>query len=919
MSVTVGVNERLQALTQAGTSVWLDQIRRSLIEGGELQRLIDEMSLRGVTSNPAIFQKAILGSDDYDDELRELAEQGCDAKQIYDAIAIKDVQLAADVLRPVYDELRGYDGYVSLEVGPEAAHDTEATLEQARDYWKRVDRPNVMIKIPGTTAGVPAIEDCIAEGINVNVTLLFSVESYANVAEAYIRGLERFREGGGDVTNVRSVASFFVSRVDSKVDKQLEQKGNTELLGSAGLWNARAAYVRFKEIFHGDRFAELREAGAPVQRPLWASTGVKNPNYSETMYVDGLVAPETVNTMPMPTLLAAGEKAEITGPTADVDPAEVEAAMKGLEEAGIDMEQVVEELLDEAVDLFVDAMDKLIIGVESAREAAVTGRPATFESNIPDDLEPAIAERVKQATKDDVARRIWRKDETLWGGPGPEIGDRLGWLTISDTMQENCADLKAFAQACREDGLTDAVLLGMGGSSLGPEVLRRSFGTLEDGMRLHVLDSTDPGAVLETERAIDLRSALFIVSSKSGGTIETLSQFKYFHARAVEELGADEAGKHFVAVTDPGTSLADLAKEHGFLHTFVNDPEIGGRYSVLSYFGLVPAALMGVDVGAVLDRAQIAEQICRHDDHSSDNSGLWLGIAMGELANHRRDKLTFVVERPIASFGVWVEQLIAESTGKEGKGTLPVADEPLGDPESYGDDRVFVYLRDKDGGELESKMADLAKAGHPVFTLFAEGPEDLGRIFFFAEFATAVCGWVLGINPFDQPNVQEAKDNTQKVLARYAEEGSLPEVAESGDDGLREILQQAQPPNYVAIMGYVQPSERFDRAIEGLRAAIRDATKATTTFGYGPRFLHSTGQFHKGGPKTGVFVQLVHDGDEDVEIPDAGYTFGTLKNAQATGDLETLKAHGLPAQRVRLEGDPAEAVERLTERVRGML
>ncbi|HEX8648511.1 MAG TPA: bifunctional transaldolase/phosoglucose isomerase [Thermoleophilaceae bacterium] len=919
MSVTVGVNERLQALTQAGTSVWLDQIRRSLIEGGELQRLIDEMSLRGVTSNPAIFQKAILGSDDYDDELRELAEQGCDAKQIYDAIAIKDVQLAADVLRPVYDELRGYDGYVSLEVGPEAAHDTEATLEQARDYWKRVDRPNVMIKIPGTTAGVPAIEDCIAEGINVNVTLLFSVESYANVAEAYIRGLERFREGGGDVTNVRSVASFFVSRVDSKVDKQLEQKGNTELLGGAGLWNARAAYVRFKEIFHGDRFAELREAGAPVQRPLWASTGVKNPNYSETMYVDGLVAPETVNTMPMPTLLAAGEKAEITGPTADVDPAEVEAAMKGLEEAGIDMEQVVEELLDEAVDLFVDAMDKLIIGVESAREAAVTGRPATFESNIPDDLEPAIAERVKQATKDDVARRIWRKDETLWGGPGPEIGDRLGWLTISDTMQENCADLKAFAQACREDGLTDAVLLGMGGSSLGPEVLRRSFGTLEDGMRLHVLDSTDPGAVLETERAIDLRSALFIVSSKSGGTIETLSQFKYFHARAVEELGADEAGKHFVAVTDPGTSLADLAKEHGFLHTFVNDPEIGGRYSVLSYFGLVPAALMGVDVGAVLDRAQIAEQICRHDDHSSDNSGLWLGIAMGELANHRRDKLTFVVERPIASFGVWVEQLIAESTGKEGKGTLPVADEPLGDPESYGDDRVFVYLRDKDGGELESKMADLAKAGHPVFTLFAEGPEDLGRIFFFAEFATAVCGWVLGINPFDQPNVQEAKDNTQKVLARYAEEGSLPEVAESGDDGLREILQQAQPPNYVAIMGYVQPSERFDRAIEGLRAAIRDATKATTTFGYGPRFLHSTGQFHKGGPKTGVFVQLVHDGDEDVEIPDAGYTFGTLKNAQATGDLETLKAHGLPAQRVRLEGDPAEAVERLTERVRGML
>jgi transaldolase/glucose-6-phosphate isomerase len=919
MSVTVGVNERLQALTAAGTSVWLDQIRRSLIEGGELQRLIDEMSLRGVTSNPAIFEKAILGSDDYDDELRELANQGCDAKQIYDAIAIKDVQLAADVLRPVYDELRGYDGYVSLEVGPEAAHDTEATLEQARDYWKRVDRPNVMIKIPGTTAGLPAIEECIAEGINVNVTLLFSVESYANVAEAYIRGLERLREKGGDVTNVRSVASFFVSRVDSKVDKLLEANGNKELQGEAGLWNARAAYVRFKEVFHGDRFAELREAGAPVQRPLWASTGVKNPSYSEVMYVDGLVAPETVNTMPMPTLLAAGEKAEITGATADVDASEAEAAMKRLEDAGIDMEQVVEELLDEGVTLFVDAMEKLIIGVESAREAAVTGRPATFESNIPDELEPAIAARVKQATEEDVARRVWRKDESLWGGPGPEIGDRLGWLTVSDTMLEHCADLNEFAQACREDGLTDAVLLGMGGSSLGPEVIRRSFGDTLDGMRLHVLDSTDPGAVLEAERAIDLKSALFVVSSKSGGTIETLSQFRYFHARASEALGEEEAGKHFVAITDPGTSLADLAREKGFLHTFVNDPEIGGRYSVLSYFGMVPAALMGVDVGAVLERAQVAEQVCRHDDHSSNNSGLWLGIALGELAQHRRDKLTFVVEDPISSFGVWVEQLIAESTGKEGKGTLPVADEPLGAPDSYGDDRVFLYLRDKDGGKLQSQMTDLANAGHPVFTLSAEGPEDLGRIFFFAEFATAVAGWVLGINPFDQPNVQEAKDNTQKVLQRYAEDGRLPEVAESGENGLRDLLQQAEPPHYVAIMGYVQPSERFDRAIEGLRAAIRDATKATTTFGYGPRFLHSTGQFHKGGPKTGVFLQLVHDGPDDVDVPDAGYTFGTLKNAQATGDLETLKAHGLPAERVRLEGDPAEAVEALTRQIGEML
>ena len=920
MSVTVGVNERLAALTEAGTSVWLDQIRRGMIESGELQRLIDEDCLRGVTSNPSIFEKAILGSSDYDDQISELAEQGLGAREIYDEIAVTDVQLGADVLRAVYDELGGYDGYVSLEVGPEAANDTEETLRQARDYWRRLDRPNVFIKIPGTPAGVPAIEQAIFEGINVNVTLLFAVSAYEAVAEAYIRGLER-RRAAGESLDVRSVASFFVSRVDTEVDKRLEASGgHSELLGTAGLWNARVAYLRFKDIFYGKRFADLREAGAAVQRPLWASTGVKNPHYSDVMYIEGLVGPDTVNTMPMPTLLAASEKLEVTGPTADASPEDVERAMGALAEAGIDIDDVTDKLLRDGVDLFVHALDKLLTGVESKREAVTTGRPETFESSMPDDLEPAIAERVRKATGEDVARRVWRKDETLWGGPGSEIGNRLGWLTVSDQMLERADELKAFADACRGDGLTDAVLLGMGGSSLAPEVMRRSFGAIEDGMRLHVLDSTDPGAVLEAERAIDLSKALFIVSSKSGGTIETLSQFRYFHQRMQEAVGAG-AGKHFIAITDPGTSLVELARENDFLHVFLNDPDIGGRYSALSYFGMVPAALMGVDIAAVLERAQVAEQACQHYDNTANNSGLWLGLAMGELALHRRDKLTFAVAEPLGSFGLWVEQLVAESTGKHGRGILPVAGEPIGSPDVYSDDRVFVHIQQKDAPEagFATEMAELAKAGHPTFTINAEGPEDLGRIFFFAEFATAVSGWVLGINPFDQPNVQEAKDNTAKVLEQYGRDRKLPDEPNAADEGLRQLLQAAQPPNYVAIMGYLQPSEGFDRAVDHLRTTIRDATRATTTFGYGPRFLHSTGQFHKGGPPTGVFLQLVHDGPEDVEIPGAGYTFGTLKNAQATGDLQTLRAHGLPAERVRLEGDPAEAVASLTEKIKEML
>jgi transaldolase len=469
MSVSTEVNPRLAALTAAGTSVWLDQIRRSLIENGELQRLIDEDSLRGVTSNPSIFEKAILGSDDYDDELRAMAKEGLDAKEIYDRIAIKDVQLATDVLRPVWEELDHADGFVSLEVQPDLARDTEGTLESARSYWSRVDRPNLFIKIPGTEEGVPAIEEAIYEGINVNVTLLFAVEAYAKVAEAYIRGLERRAEAGKSL-DVHSVASFFVSRVDTEVDKRLAAIGNEALQGTAALANARAAYQRFKQIFQGDRFAQLAAAGAPVQRPLWASTGVKNPHYPETKYVDGLVAPHTVNTMPMQTLLAAAEHAEVTGATADQDPT---VDLEALASAGIDLIDVTRKLLEDGIRQFEVAMEGLIAGVEDRREAVVIGRPPTIKSVLPDELEAPIAETGRRAIAESVAQRVWRKDDTLWGEHGaPEIGNRLGWLTISEPMLEDAPELHAFVAECQAEGFEECVLCGMGGSSLGPEVIR---------------------------------------------------------------------------------------------------------------------------------------------------------------------------------------------------------------------------------------------------------------------------------------------------------------------------------------------------------------------------------------------------------------------------------------------------------------
>jgi len=912
----MNVNERLAALTEAGTSVWLDQIRRSLTQGGELRRLVEEDSLRGVTSNPAIFERAILGSPDYDEQIERLAQEGLNTRAVYQDIVIQDVQEAADVLRRVYDELGGAHGFVSLEVDPDLAFDTDRTIAQAREYWGRVDRPNVMIKIPGTTECLPAIEQAIFEGINVNITLLFSVEAYASVAEAYIRGLER-RHADGASLDVQSVASFFVSRVDSEVDKRLEKLGRADLQGKAAIANARAAYKHFDETFHGSRFADLLRAGAPVQRPLWASTGVKNPAYPETLYVGELVGPETVNTMPMATLMACAERLEVTGERVREDPA---PALAELAAAGIDMDEVTDKLLRDGIDAFVTPMEKLLAGIEAKREAIFTGRPETIDASLPFELEAPVAEMVRRAEVEEVARRIWKKDPTLWGPRDqPEVANRLGWLQAPEIYTEHIDDLEALAAELAGEGYTDAVLLGMGGSSLAPEVLRLSFGERQHGrLRLQVLDSTDPGAVLAVQGSITLDHTIFVVSTKSGGTIETMSLYEHFWSLCPD-------GSQYIAITDPGSSLAMLAADRGFRRTFVNDPDVGGRYSALTFFGLVPAALMGVDLQRLLDGAGVAAEACAGWHPPAQNSGLWLGAALGALGidpAHPRDKLTFVVDDPIASFGVWAEQLVAESTGKLGKGVLPVAGEPVGEPGIYGDDRIFVYLRDTESPSeaLDEAIKALAAADQPTVTLSAGGPEDLGRIFFFAEFATAVAGWALQINPFDQPNVQEAKDATGHVLESIGEGGALFEPDDADDDALCALL-ACEPPAYVALLGYIAPCVRVDRAVAELRSVIREATNATTTFGYGPRYLHSTGQFHKGGPKVGRFLVLVHDGPDDVPIPSRPFGFQTLKNAQAFGDLATLRAHDLAAEKLRLSGDqhPADAIEALTARVKGLL
>lgn len=559
----------------------------------------------------------------------------------------------------------------------------------------------------------------------------------------------------------------------------------------------------------------------------------------------------------------------------------------------------------------------------------------TVEAHIPDALQAAVADKLTRVKDEDVTGRIGREDATLWGPSGtPEIANRLGWLTIAERMLGELGALELFAAEAHDDELEDIVLLGMGGSSLAPEVLRRSFGpggpdpARPARARLHVLDSTDAARIRAIESAVDLQRTLFIVSSKSGGTIEPLSLFAHFFS-LVEE------GNRFVAITDPGSGLEALAAKHAFLRTFAGDPDIGGRYSALSAFGIVPAALMGIGVLSLLEGAPSAWETGLEQETGSGSGGsggdsgsnglpaaVWLGATLSGLAQAGRDKLTFVISETLPGLGLWLEQLVAESTGKHGTGILPVADEPLGDPAVYGDDRVFAYLPDvhTPDPELDRKVRALSDAGHPVFTIPTAGPADLGRVFLLAELAVAVVGWGLQINPFDQPNVQQAKDATNRVLSGYEAEHELPEIADADDAALRALLRDAAPPSYVAIMGYLQPSPEFDAAAAELRETLRAATRATTTFGYGPRFLHSTGQFHKGGPKTGRFLQLIHDGPEDVEIPGKSFTFTTLKNAQAIGDLETLRSLDLPAERVRLQGEnPADALRALTAKIKEML
>ena len=937
-------------LTEAGQAVWLDFIKRKLLEDGEFKRLIDEDGLRGVTSNPSIFEKAIGEGDEYDAAVKAALEThgDVDPAGLFDILAIDGIGEACDQLRPVYDRLNAQDGYASLEVSPYLAMNTDATIAEARRLWHAVNRPNLMIKVPGTKAGAPAIRQLIGEGINVNVTLLFGLQAYLDVAEAHMAGLEALKGRGGDISKVAGVASFFVSRIDTQIDNAIEARikagdpASAELkglLGKVAIANAKVAYERYLDMVKGARWQRLAAAGARPQRLLWASTGVKNPAYSDVLYIESLIGPDTVNTIPPATMDAFRDHGHVA-PTLAAGLDEAKAVLAAAERLGLNLDGVTDRLVDDGVRQFADANDKLDAAVAKKRTAALGERQNGHAIKLSGDLGDAVAAARETARAEGWTRRLWAGDASLW--TGVDEAKWMGWLGAAEGKAIDLAALESFQAEVAEAGFIHAVVLGMGGSSLGPDVLAETFGSRPEHPKLLVLDSTDPAQIARVEAEIDPARTLFIVSSKSGTTLEPNILAAYFHAAVEKAVGANAAGSHFIAITDPGSALEKTAAAEGYRRVFLGDPAIGGRYSVLSNFGMVPAAVMGLDVRAFMASAAIMTHACAASAPPEANPGFELGLVLGVAAKAGRDKLTFIVSNGLSDLGAWLEQLIAESTGKNGKGIIPIAGEPMGRPETYGGDRVFAYIRvDGDDVNHDTHVRALEEAGHPVVRITLADRDSIGQEFVRWEVATAVAGAVIGIDPFDQPDVEASKIKTRALTDAYEKTGEwVPERATAEADGLAVFadaanlealtkagaslsldallgahVKRANGGDYLALLAYIDRSREHVEALQKLRGRLRDHTHAATALGFGPRFLHSTGQAYKGGPNSGVFIEITHDAAHDLQVPGRKFSFGLVEQAQAKGDLGVLEERGRRVLRVNLGADVEAGLTRLADAI----
>jgi len=912
----------IENLHKLGQSIWYDNIERKLLRNGEMEKMISQGEIRGVTSNPSIFQNAIANSGDYDSAIQPLAWSGWNSEDIFFQLAIEDIRETCDLFMPLYNQSNGGDGYVSLEVNPKLAYDSEGTYQQVIEIWQRVNRKNLMVKIPATIAGLPAIRKSIAAGVNVNITLIFSVKRYKEVIDAYLSGLEDRLENRLPLDSIASVASFFVSRVDTKVDEELEKllhegkisKASFESLrGKAAIANSRLAYELFEEMFSSERFANLAKNKANKQRPLWASTSTKNPDYYDVIYVEELIGENTVNTMPPKTLEAFRDhgKAEVRIKNNLQGAKELFAR---LEQVGVSIDAVTQSLEDEGVLAFEKAFISLLETIEQ--------RKNNFQNNLVG-FQDEVKISVETADQSHLIKRIYEKDPTVWTeNPNEfkEIQNRLGWLDAPFFAKEKISEINAFRDEVIDTGFTHVLLLGMGGSSLAAEVLSLSFRGVVDGLDLTILDSTDPRQVKAAEERNPLKKTLFVVASKSGGTTEVKALMNYFYHRLQGILG-DQAGKNFVAITDPGTHLSDQAHEMNFRKIIYADPTVGGRFSALTSFGLLPAGLLGVELDTFIQKTIEFSSTCRPGIPTGRNPGLVLGVILAEAAKKGIDKLTIIAEEPFRSFGSWLEQLIAESSGKNGKGIIPIDIEPFVDSKHYSSDRLFVYI--KNDGIFENRIKELVAQKSPVITFDLNDPYNLGAEFFRWEIAIAVACSIMGINVFNQPDVQDNKNRTKQRIDEFLMSGEFKfeeplvrtdafalyspnlQLDYSGKT-LKEIvdlfLSSNEAGDYVAINAYLPRNKTIETQLQDFRKFVLTKTNLATTLGFGPRFLHSTGQLHKGGPNSGLIIQIVDQTIEKIDIPGMGISFGDLIFAQGIGDYEVLVNRNRRIIRIELSG-----------------
>lgn len=924
--------------------LWLHDFSRALLEAQPLTAL----PASSFATHLGRLERAIGEGDSYDSALEQCAL--ADPHLCFESLLIEDVRRAADALLPRFAP-EWASGVVSVDLSPLRAESPAERLEAARQLFRAIDRPNVLIKMPAQADLLTVPEQLLYEGVNIHFTHVYHIDGYERAAECYMRALERRALENLALNGVFSVISFHVGAIDATVDRQLQNNiraaqarselarvsANAELLGKIGVANANNVYRRSRDLFNSERFARLRARGALPQRLLWTEIAPISPLQAPMHYVDCLNHAEALLLLE-PTLLEHLANHDQDAMQRTLALREAPDILARLAAVGIELDLIARQLLGDAEEMYSEAFAKLIARVDGKRKLLSSGFMRRQTLVLGQYQKPVETELARLRAQKSITR-TWACDASLWTDSpqvAAQIENRLGWLRLPTDGRIDREVLRAARDESRRAGWRHLVMLGMGGANITAETLYAIFGQQEGFPALITLDSTDPTAIRDVEAQIDLARTCFIVASKSGSTLETLAMLYYFYDKV-------QNGDQFIAITDPETRLAEEAQRLGFRAIYYNPTDMAGRYAALSYFGMLPIAMLGLDFERLLDRAAEMALACGANVMGNNHPGLWLGTVLGVLARRGLDKLTLLSSPEIAAFGAWVEQLIAESSGKEDKGIIPISGGTVGLPHDYDDDRLFVYLRlETSAQNPDQAVKMLQEAGHPLVRLDLRDVYDIGAEFFRWQFAAATVGMVLGINPFDEPAVEESKQNTQRLLDAYVEHSALPQSppAYSEDDvslfadettaallhALRQqqalessplsgmlaaFLRLARSGDYIGLLAYLPPRPEYIAQLETLRRQLRHVLRRAVTLGFGPRYLHSTGQLHKAGCDKGVFLQLTVDDPEALPIPNLPYSFSVLKQAQAEGDYEALQSRGRRIVRLHLGADPMRGLAKL--------